>query len=108
MIESLVLAVAGGAAGLVLAAWGVDLLVAMAPEKLPRLADVRLDWRVALGASLATTMVGLLAGLAPALQSSRPQLNEDLKDGGRTGTAATATHQGYFNDVIGPRKKVGM
>ena len=88
MIESLVLAVVGGAAGLVLAAWGVDLLVAMAPEKLPRLADVRLDWRVAAGASLATTLVGLLAGLAPALQSSRPQLNEDLKDGGRTGTAA--------------------
>ncbi len=88
MIESLVLAVVGGAAGLVLAAWGVDLLVAMAPEKLPRLADVRLDWRVAAGASLATTLVGLLAGLAPALHSSRPQLNEDLKDGGRTGTAA--------------------
>jgi putative ABC transport system permease protein len=81
MIESLVLAVVGGAAGLVLAAWGVDLLVAMAPETLPRLADVRLDWRVAAVASLATTLVGVLAGLAPALQSSRPQLNEDLKDG---------------------------
>ena len=88
MIESLVLALAGGAAGLVLAVWGVDLLVALAPEGLPRLADVQLDWRVAASASLATTVVGLLAGLAPALQSSRPHLNEDLKDGGRTGTAA--------------------
>ena len=88
LIESLVLAVVGGAAGLLLAVWGVDLLVAMAPETLPRLADVRLDWRVAAGASLATTVVGLLAGLAPALQASRPHLNEDLKDGGRTGTSA--------------------
>ncbi len=76
MVESLGLAVVGGAAGLVLAAWGIDLLVAMAPETLPRLAEVQLDWRVAAGATLTTTLVGLLAGLAPALQSSRPQLNE--------------------------------
>jgi putative ABC transport system permease protein len=88
MVESLVLAIAGGAAGLVLAAWGVELLLALAPEKLPRLNEVNLDWRVAAIASLATTLVGLLAGLAPAWQSARPQLNEDLKDGGRTGTAA--------------------
>ena len=88
MVESLVLAIAGGAAGLVLAAWGVELLLALAPEKLPRLSEVNLDWRVAAIASLATTLVGLLAGLAPAWQSARPQLNEDLKDGGRTGTAA--------------------
>ena len=87
MVESLVLALVGGAAGLVLAAWSVDLLMAVAPEKLPRMNDVELDWRVAAIASLATTIVGLLAGLAPALQSTRPQLNEDLKDGGRTGTA---------------------
>lgn len=88
MVESLLLAAAGGAAGLALAAWGVDLLLALAPEQLPRLNDVHLDWRVAAVASLTTTLVGLLAGLAPAWQSARPQLNEDLKDGGRTGTAA--------------------
>jgi putative ABC transport system permease protein len=88
MVESLALAIVGGAAGLVLAAWGVDLLLALAPEKLPRVNEVNLDWRVAAIASLATTVVGLLAGLAPAWQSARPQLIEDLKDGGRTGTAA--------------------
>jgi putative ABC transport system permease protein len=87
VVESLVLAIAGGAAGLVLAAWGVDLLLAIAPEQLTRLTGVVLDWRVAAIASAATTLVGLLAGLAPALQSARPQLNQDLKDGGRTGTA---------------------
>jgi putative ABC transport system permease protein len=85
--ESVLLALAGGAVGLVLASWGVDLLLMMAPERLPRLGDVRMDWRVAAGAIFATTAVGLLAGLAPAVQSSRPNLNDDLKDGGRTGTA---------------------
>ena len=86
LVESLLLAVVGGAAGLMLAAWGVDLLVAIAPERLPRLSDIQLDWRVASGAILATTIAGVLAGLGPALQSSRPHLTEDLKDGGRTGT----------------------
>jgi putative ABC transport system permease protein len=84
--ESLLLAIVGGAAGLVLAVWGVDVLLAIAPEQLTRLNEVELDWRVAAIASIATTVVGLLSGLAPALQSARPQLNEDLKDGGRTGT----------------------
>jgi putative ABC transport system permease protein len=86
LTESLLLAIAGGAVGLLVAAWGIDLLLAMAPDGLPRLGDVRLDWRVATAATLATTVVGLLAGLAPAWQSARPRLNEDLKDGGRTGT----------------------
>ncbi len=88
LTESLLLAFVGGAAGLMVAAWSLDLLVALAPGSLPRLDEVRLDWRVAAVAFGATTLVGLLAGLAPALQSSRPNLNEDLKDGGRTGTSA--------------------
>ena len=87
IVESLLLACVGGAAGLMLAGWGVDVLLAVAPEQLTRLSEVTLDWRVAAIASLATTIVGLLAGLAPALQSARPELNQDLRDGGRTGTA---------------------
>jgi putative ABC transport system permease protein len=65
------------------------LLVGLAPENLPRLADITLDWRIALFAFLATIAVGVLFGLMPALQSSRPELNADLKDGGRTGTSRT-------------------
>ena len=88
LTESLLLAAAGGAAGLMVAAWGVDLLMALAPEPLSRLADVGLDWRVA-GVSLAlTSVIGVIAGLAPALQSSRPRVNEALRDGGRTGTSS--------------------
>jgi len=86
LTESLLLALAGGAAGLLVAAWSLDVLVALAPESLPRLDEVQIDWRVALVAFAATTVVGMISGLAPALVSSRPDLNADLKDGGRTGT----------------------
>jgi putative ABC transport system permease protein len=89
LTESLVLAVLGGLAGLVVANWSLDLLIAVAPENLPRLNDVQLDWRVALFAFTATLVVGMLFGLAPSLSISKPELNADLKDGGRTGTART-------------------
>jgi putative ABC transport system permease protein len=89
LTESLVLAVAGGVAGIVVAYWALQALVGAAPENLPRLADVTLDWRVAFFAFLATLAVGVLFGLTPSLQASKPELNADLKDGGRTGTSRT-------------------
>jgi len=89
LTESVVLALAGGALGMLVATWTQRLLVTLAPENLPRLADVTLDWRIASFAFVATIMVGVLFGLTPALQSSRPELNADLKDGGRTGTSRT-------------------
>jgi len=82
LTESLLLAAAGGAAGLLLAVWGADLLMAFKPPvEFPIAIDVSLDWRVfgfTLGASLVT---GLLFGLAPALTASRPDLVAALKDG---------------------------
>jgi putative ABC transport system permease protein len=89
LTESLVLALAGGAAGLLVALWTLQLLINAAPENLPRLDDVTLDWRIALVAFAATLAVGVLFGLAPSLSASKPELNADLKDGGRTGTART-------------------
>ena len=89
LTESLVLAIAGGLAGILVAHWALDVLISAAPENLPRLADVALDWRVASFAFAATLAVGILFGLAPSLQVSKPELNADLKDGGRTGTART-------------------
>jgi hypothetical protein len=59
----------------------------MAPESIPRLADVRVDPRVAAFAIAASAIVGVLFGLVPALQGARPHVAEALKDGGRTGTA---------------------
>ncbi|HUQ86993.1 MAG TPA: ABC transporter permease [Vicinamibacterales bacterium] len=89
LTESVVLAIVGGALGMIVASWTLQLLITVAPDNLPRLADVTLDWRIALFAFAATIVVGMLFGLLPALQSSRPELNADLKDGGRTGTART-------------------
>ena len=89
LTESVVLAIAGGLAGMLVANWALDLLVSAAPENLPRLGDIALDWRVGVFAFTATLAVGMLFGLAPALSSSRPDVNSDLKDGGRTGTSRT-------------------
>jgi putative ABC transport system permease protein len=89
LTESLVLAIAGGAAGILVANWALDLLVSAAPENLPRLGDITLDWRVGVFCFGATLVVGILFGLAPALSSSKPDVNNDLKDGGRTGTSRT-------------------
>src|SRR5262249_19935899 len=79
--ESLVLAVASGVAGLLLAIWGSDALVALAPSNVPRLAEAGIDgWVLAftLGVSV---LASLLFGLAPALQASCVDLNEALKQG---------------------------
>ncbi len=89
MTESLVLATVGGGLGLLVGAWTLTGLVALAPDNIPRLAEVSLDWRVALFTLTATLVVGVLFGLTPAMQASRPELNSDLKDGGRSGTART-------------------
>lgn len=86
LTESLVLAVGGGALGLLLSGWLVEALVALAPEDLPRLSEVGMDWRVAAFGCAATLIVGVLFGLTPAWQTSRPDLSTGLKDGGRGGT----------------------
>jgi|HubBroStandDraft_1064217.scaffolds.fasta_scaffold00260_24 putative ABC transport system permease protein len=81
VVESLVLATIAGAAGLLLAKWGSDALVALAPGNVPRLAESDIDgWVMAftLGVSVAAS---LLFGLAPALEISRVDLNETLKQG---------------------------
>ena len=83
LTESLLLASVGGAAGLLLALWGVDLLLALSPESLPRLQEVRLDGWVFAWTLLIALASGIIFGLAPALQSSRANLNESLKEGGR-------------------------
>ncbi|MGE0865847.1 MAG: ABC transporter permease, partial [Vicinamibacterales bacterium] len=89
LTESLVLASAGGALGLLVGSWILSGLVALAPDNIPRLDEVTLDWRVALFTLAATLTVGVLFGLVPARQASRPELNSDLKEGGRAGTART-------------------
>jgi putative ABC transport system permease protein len=83
LTESLLLALAGGAAGVGLSVWLTELLVALSPRNTPRLDETSLDARVLLFALGATLLTGLVFGLAPALQASKASLNEALKEGGR-------------------------
>ena len=87
--ESLVVAAVGGLAGLVVAVWGVDTLVAMAPTDAPRLDEVSIDLSVFAVAALLTMATGVLVGLAPAWQASLAAAAPALKEGGR-GTAGGA------------------
>jgi putative ABC transport system permease protein len=89
LTESALLALAGGTVGLTLAKWGKDLLLALAPEDLPRLSDVSLDGRALAFTAAITLLTGLGFGLFPALQASKirgSNLNETLKDAGRGST----------------------
>jgi len=82
--ESLLLSLTSGVLGLFVALWGIELLVALSPSDLPRVKEVTVDLRV-LGFTLAVSLVtGILFGLLPALQASRPQLNERLNAAGRS------------------------
>src|SRR5581483_7343334 len=83
--ESLLLAVIGGGAGILLARAGLAAIIAFSPGNIPRLEEVRLDWRVLLFTALVALVTGLLFGLVPALQAARGDLHALLKEGGRTG-----------------------
>ncbi len=89
LTESLLLAGLGGGLGLLIALWGTDLLVRVSPGSIPRSSEIHIDGPVlgfTLGVSLLT---GLVFGLLPAIQISRSNLHETLKEGGRTSDAAS-------------------
>ena len=83
LTESMLLAFASGAAGVLLAVVGVRLLLKLAPETLPRLSQVGIDARVLAWTALVSVLTGLVFGLAPAWQSARLSLDEALKESGR-------------------------
>ncbi|HEV2841298.1 MAG TPA: ABC transporter permease [Chthoniobacterales bacterium] len=85
LTESMVLGLAGSALGLILAVWGVDLMVAALPNEVPYWLNFDFDGRVFLFALGIGAISSILFGLLPALQSSNPQLIDVLKEGGRSG-----------------------
>jgi len=90
LAESLTLSITGGLLGMALAAAGLRVGVGALPESLPRIANIRLDWRVATLALLLGVCTGILCGLAPAFAAIRTQVNETLKEGGRTGSSGAS------------------
>jgi putative ABC transport system permease protein len=83
LTESLILGLTGGALGLALAYPGVKGLVALMPDWFPRLDEIGIDGRVVAYGFAVTLITGLLAGLAPALQTARQDLRSSLHEGGR-------------------------
>ncbi len=84
LTESVLLSAVGGALGLLLAVWGLALLRWLNPGDIPRLAAIRIDNRVLAFTTAVAALTGILFGLAPALRSSRVNLGETLKEGGRS------------------------
>ncbi|HEY8412654.1 MAG TPA: ABC transporter permease, partial [Pyrinomonadaceae bacterium] len=91
LTESTILALTGGVLGLLLSSYGVTAITKLLPRDFPRLNEIGIDWRVfgfTLGASLLT---GFLFGFAPALQLSKTDVQEAMKESGR-GTAGSGRH----------------
>ena len=84
LTESLLLAFAGGTLGLLLALWGVVFLTKLLPQSFPRLGEISLDFRVLIFTLVASVFTGILFGRAPALQISRTDVQESLKETGRS------------------------
>jgi putative ABC transport system permease protein len=99
LTESLLLTIAGGVVGVLLAMWGVELLLKFAPEGLPRLSEIRIDGSTLGWTALVSLVTCLIFGFAPAWQSSRLDLNETLKEGGRS-AAQGATRQRWRNLLV--------
>jgi putative ABC transport system permease protein len=88
LTESVVLGLAGGALGLLIAAWGLDLLISILPvtEAYQFPVEIRIDRAVMLFTLVISVLTGIVFGLAPAWQASRPDVSEWLKEGGRAGS----------------------
>ena len=88
LTESILLALLGGAVGLTLAIWGVDLLASLDPGNIPRLKEIKIDSLVFGFTFLVSLLTGLFFGLVPVLQATKLDLTETLKEGGRSLTGS--------------------
>ena len=93
LTESVLLAGLGGITGMLLAYWGTDLIVALSPDSLARVAETELDMRVLGFTALVSMTTGIIFGLAPALLTANTNLAESLKEGRRGATASVQTNR---------------
>jgi predicted permease len=96
LTESVLLSIAGGALGLLLAAWGTRAAIGVLPDALPRSGEIHLDVTVLLFTLGVSILVGIIFGLVPALKTANPGLYETLKEGGRGGSGARHRTQNTF------------
>jgi putative ABC transport system permease protein len=101
LTESIILSLAGGGAGLMLAAWATRFLSSLPSLQIPRLAQARLDWVALLFMTGVSVLTGIIFGIAPALHASKLKLASTLKEGGRTATGGTAQNRVRRLLVIG-------
>ena len=94
LTESIVLGLAGGAAGVLFARWGLDLLLALAPSNLPRTNDIHLDASVLIFSLALSALTGVIFGIAPALLAAHTDVQEGLKQGARGSTDARGRLRG--------------
>src|SRR5687768_7985460 len=96
LTESVLLSVVGGALGLFLARWGIDVILSTSPDAIPRAGEIGLDWTV-LGFTIGVSfLTGILFGLVPAIQAGEVDVNETLKDTGR----GTSGRQWLRNSLV--------
>jgi len=96
LAEAVMVSIAGGMLGLLVAQLLVDVLLAASAADLPRVAEIRLDVRVALFTLAVSVASSLLFGLAPALQTSRGDLHDALTDGDRASTGTSGRLRGFL------------
>jgi putative ABC transport system permease protein len=98
LTESVLLAFLGGAAGLILAHWGLDALLALAPTTLPRISNIHLDSMVVAFSAGVSLITGIIFGAAPAWLAAHTDVNEALKQGARGSTEGGA--HGRFRSTL--------
>ena len=97
LVESVMLAFAAASLGMLLAWWGVEVLRASMPDGVPRVANIAIDFRVLATTVLISTATGILFGIVPALQLSKPDLTIALKDGA---PAAVGGRRGWVRGAL--------
>jgi len=97
LTESVMLGLAGGGAGLLLALWLIGLVRHLGPQNIPHLESAGLDWRVLFFALTVSLITGLVSGSAPVVSAFRASLNDSLKEGGmQSGAGGKARRSQQF------------
>lgn len=100
LTESMLTGLVGGGLGLTLALWGVDALVKLSPDNLPRLSEVTVDSSVFIFTFVLSLATGAIFGIIPAIQASKADINSVLKDGSRGSAAAGHSNRARASLVI--------